>query len=109
MGGDEDNGSMSAWFLLSAMGLYQLAPGNTMYSIGSPLHQHVRVSMDNGNVLDIVAPGNNALTPYVRSVAFNGRSLANLSISYAELRSGGLLQMNVSASGCADVEGGWPC
>merc|ERR1712196_246403 len=89
--GDEDNGSMSSWFLLSAMGLYQLVPGSTAYSIGTPLYRHLRIELDNGRVLNIEAEGNSRTTPYVHRVTLNGTELDNLTVEYDALRRGGTL------------------
>eukprot|EP00419_Tripos_fusus_P075593 CAMPEP_0172894864 /NCGR_PEP_ID=MMETSP1075-20121228/151810_1 /TAXON_ID=2916 /ORGANISM="Ceratium fusus, Strain PA161109" /LENGTH=859 /DNA_ID=CAMNT_0013749963 /DNA_START=142 /DNA_END=2718 /DNA_ORIENTATION=- len=80
--GDEDNGSMSAWFILSAMGIYQLVPGSTRYSIGSPLHRHVSIALDNGRHLEILAEGNTPQTPYVHAVHFNETALTELAVDY---------------------------
>ena len=96
--GDEDNGSMSSWFLLSAMGVYQLVPGNMTYSIGSPLYRSVKIQLDNGNKLHIYAPNNNPDTPYVKSVSFNGVDLPRLGIEYSQLRAGGLLKFEMSST-----------
>ena len=95
--GDEDNGSMSSWFLLSAMGLYQLVPGNTTYSIGSPLYRSLRIELDNGKQLHIYAPENSPQRPYVKNVSFNGVRLEVLGIDYTLLRQGGVLQFDMSA------------
>jgi len=93
--GDEDNGSMASWFVLSAMGLYQLAPGSLEYSIGSPLYRRVELSMDNGKKLIIAAPNNSMDTPYVNRVSFNGQEIKGRSISYEVLRSGGTLSFDM--------------
>ena len=78
--GDEDNGSMSSWFLLSAMGLYQLAPGNTTYTIGSPMYKELPLRLDNGNELHIAAPvtPGGPEMPFVREVRWNGVALKAL-------------------------------
>jgi len=104
--GDEDNGSMSAWFLLSAMGFYQLAPGNTSYSLGSPLYAYLSLQLDNGKLLTISAPNNTAKTPYVRSATFGGKALPTLAVEYAQLMGGGELAFSMSDTPCS---GAWPC
>ena len=95
--GDEDNGSMSAWFLLSAMGLYQLVPGSLEYSIGSPMFRYVRLTLDSGNVLHIKAPANTKTAVYVASVSWNGVSLDKLSIGFDKLMDGGVLLFEMTA------------
>jgi putative alpha-1,2-mannosidase len=94
--GDEDNGSMSAWYLLSAMGLYQLVPGSLAYSIGSPMYRHVRLTLDSGNVLEIKAPDNSLSNLYVAKVSWNGRALPSLEIGYDELMQGGVLLFDMA-------------
>ena len=103
--GDEDNGSMSSWFLLSAMGLYQLVPASTTYSIGSPLYRRLRLVLDNGKELVIEAPGNSAETPYVHAVSFNKVPLAELQVDYWRLRAGGTLTFTMGSKPCA----AFPC
>jgi putative alpha-1,2-mannosidase len=103
--GDEDNGSMASWYLLSAMGLYQLVPGNTSYSIGSPMYRDLSLTMDNGATLHIRAPANSPSSPYVHGVRFNGASLKVLAIEYEELRKGGELEFDMAGVACRD----WPC
>lgn len=91
---------MASWYLLSSIGIYQLAPGNTTYQLGSPMYAHVTLEMDNGNTLDVVAPGNNPTTPYVCSATFNGRALPGLTIDYFDLRKGGELRFKMSEVPC---------
>ena len=51
--GDEDNGTTSAWYLLSAMGLYQVAPSRPDFATSLPLFDKMTVKLANGNVLNI--------------------------------------------------------
>jgi len=66
--GDEDNGEMSSWFLLAAMGLYALAPGSPQYVLGSPLFAHLRLHPEGspGTTIDIVARNNGPRNVYVK-------------------------------------------
>ena len=87
--GDEDNGSISSWYLMIAMRLYQLAPGNTTYTIGSSMYKELRLRLDNGDELHIAAPGNTGPdTPFVRGVRWNGVALKALGIVWEVLRCG---------------------
>ena len=95
--GDEDNGQMAAWYLLSSMGLYSLSPGSTVYNFGSPLFGRVSVNIgdDDGvtRTLTIIANNNSAENVYVQSISWNGVAVASgvNTIEYAELIKGGEL------------------
>lgn len=55
--GDEDNGSMSAWYVLSVLGLYPLCPGKAEYVTGTCCAQRVRLTLGNGNIVTISGDG----------------------------------------------------
>ncbi|MDE6766089.1 MAG: glycoside hydrolase family 92 protein, partial [Duncaniella sp.] len=69
--GDEDNGQTSAWYVFSTLGFYPVAPGTGEYAITSPLFKSARVHLENGNVIEINAPGNNADNRYIKSMKVN--------------------------------------
>uniref|UniRef100_A0A7S3YSB0 Alpha-1,2-mannosidase n=1 Tax=Lotharella globosa TaxID=91324 RepID=A0A7S3YSB0_9EUKA len=94
--GDEDNGEMSSWFVLSSLGLYQLVPGSEFYEIGSPTWETATVKVGDDKVLKINAPGNSPDTPYVKSVSFNGTPLNALRVKFSDLRQGGELQFEMT-------------
>ncbi len=95
--GDEDNGEMSAWYVLNALGLFPLCPGHPTWVFGSPLVKHARVKMPNGKKLEIAAPRNGAKSPYVRAMTWRGKAQTALWIDHAELASGGVLNFAMSA------------
>ncbi|PXY22521.1 GH92 family glycosyl hydrolase [Prauserella muralis] len=70
--GDEDNGEMSAWYVLSALGLYPLAVGSPRYAIGSPLFRRAVVHLESGGDLVVNAPGNSERNVYVQRLWVNG-------------------------------------
>jgi predicted alpha-1,2-mannosidase len=69
--GDEDTGSMAAWYILSALGFYPLCPGKAEYTLGSPLFAHAEIHLGSGKSIQIDAPGNGPKTPYVGRVMVN--------------------------------------
>ncbi|HHW46825.1 MAG TPA: hypothetical protein GXX17_07985, partial [Clostridiales bacterium] len=71
--GDEDNGQMSAWYVLNALGFYTPSVGNPEYVIGSPLFKKATIHLENGKDLVISAPNNSRENIYVQSVKFNGK------------------------------------
>lgn len=54
--GDEDQGGMSSWYILSSLGIYAVCPGTDEYVIGSPLFKKATITMENGNKFVIEAP-----------------------------------------------------
>ncbi|RRA48265.1 GH92 family glycosyl hydrolase [Acidipila sp. EB88] len=95
--GDEDTGSMAAWYVLSALGIYQVCPAVPEYTFGSPLFQRATVQLAGGKKLVVEAPGNTPETVYVRSVRFNGKQQAGPVIAHDALVRGGTLEFAMSA------------
>ena len=89
--GDEDNGQMSAWYVLSALGFYQVTPGHPSYVLGSPLFKKVTISLSNGNAFVIDAPDNSKENVYVEKVELNGNRHDNNWISHEDIMNGGNL------------------
>merc|ERR1719436_1439887 len=88
---------MGSWFVLSALGIYQLEPGGSSYVIGSPLFANVTITVPGGRrALRIEAVGNGKGRPYVASVTLNGRPLDVLEAPYKSLMQGGVLRFVMS-------------
>lgn len=90
--GDEDNGQMSAWYVMSALGFYPVTPGHPSYVLGSPLFKKVTLSLSNGNTFVIEAPENNSQNIYVEKVELNGDRYLNNWISHEDIMKGGRMQ-----------------
>ena len=86
--GDEDTGSMSAWYILSSLGFYSCTPGRPAYVLGSPLFERAVICSDTGKTLSVEAPGNNANTRYVKYVSVNGSKLSSVWLDHNLLREG---------------------
>ncbi len=91
MGGNDDCGQMSAWYLFSALGFYPFAPGASYYSLTSPLIKNATLHLDNGKILHISAPGNSAENVFIQKVSFNGARLTTPFIEHEQLLLGGNL------------------
>lgn len=89
--GNEDCGQMSAWYVLSAMGLYQVNPSNGVFVFGSPLATHVELKMKNGKKFVINVENNSDENKYIQSVEFNGKPYYNSYITYDDIMNGGTL------------------
>ena len=88
---------MSAWYLLSALGFYQVDPAGGDWAIGSPAVRSARIDLGSGRALQIRAIGNSPSNIYVQSATFNGIAFDSdrMFLSWDELRQGGelILQM----------------
>jgi len=86
--GNEDCGQMSAWFILSSMGIYQVAPGDARFSLGRPLFDEVRVPVDHGKTFVVKMKNSGPDHPYVQRVTLDGKPLATHFITYEDIMSG---------------------
>jgi predicted alpha-1,2-mannosidase len=89
--GDEDQGGMSSWYVLSALGIYSVCPGTDQYVLGSPLFPKVTLTMENGKQFVIEAKNNNKENCYIQSASLNGVPYTKNYITYQDIASGGLL------------------
>ena len=89
LGGNDDCGQMSAWYLFTALGFYPVAPGSDRYALGSPVVKTARLTLENGKVLTIEAKNQGATNVYVSSVTVNGRKLNRNYLTHAEIMNGG--------------------
>jgi len=91
---DEDDGTMSAWYVFGAMGFYPLLVGDEYYDLTSPLFDRVLLRLANGNVLTIQTEGRKKKDAPIKSIHFNGEKIADYRISHNELIKGGELIFN---------------
>lgn len=89
--GDEDNGQMSAWYVMSALGFYPVTPGHPSYVFGSPLFKKVTLSLTNGKTFIIEAPENSDENIYIEKIELNGDNYENNWISHEDIMNGGKL------------------
>ena len=97
LSGNEDVGQMSAWYILSSLGLYQVEPVGGHFAIGSPLFDKATVRVADGKTLTIVARNNSSKNIYVQSVKLNGKRLAKPFVEYNDIRNGGVLEFTMGA------------
>ena len=86
--GNEDAGQMSAWFILSAMGIYQVCPGDPNFSLGCPLFDEARVALPGGKTFVVKRQNASEKNRYVQQVTLDGQSLKSPFISYADIMAG---------------------
>ena len=87
--GNEDAGQMSAWYVLSAMGFYQVTPGLDYYVLGTPLLDRVTIHLENGKQFVITAGNVNQQNKYVQSVLLNGKEYSKSYLKHADIMKGG--------------------
>ena len=97
--GDEDTGSMAAWYILSALGIYQVCPGVPEYTFGSPLFPRATVELPNGKTLVVEASNNSPTNVYVRNITFNGAHRSDITVSHTDLTAGGILRFQMTSQG----------
>ncbi len=93
--GNDDCGQMSAWYLFSAMGFYPVCPGSNQYIIGAPYLPYLRILLENGKQLTIIANGVNDNFKYVQALTLNGKPYNKLFINHSELIEGGVLEFKM--------------
>lgn len=92
LSGNEDVGQMSAWYILSSLGIYQVEPAGGRYMFGSPLFDKAVVNVGQGKTFTIIAHNNSAKNVYVQQIELNGRPYKKLYIDYKDIVSGGTLE-----------------
>jgi predicted alpha-1,2-mannosidase len=91
LGGNDDCGQMSAWYLFSALGFYPVAPASDQYQLGSPAIKTAVLKLENGKTLTIEAQNQSDKNVYVQKVLINGKEITRNYITHAEIINGGKL------------------
>ena len=97
--GNEDVGQMSAWYILSAMGLHPVSPVDGIYVIGSPLFKKMTLRLDPkyqaGKTFSVVAHNNSGKDIYIQQARLNGKPLNRSWLQYKEIAAGGVLEFEM--------------
>ena len=94
--GDEDNGSMSGWYVFSAMGFYPVTPGSGQYVLGIPLLDEVRINLPSGKQFVMSASGNVPHANFVKGVRLNDQVHTQLFIDHKQVIEGGKLAFDLA-------------
>ncbi|MEH6307410.1 GH92 family glycosyl hydrolase [Olivibacter sp. CPCC 100613] len=97
LGGNDDCGQMSAWFIFSSLGFYPVAPASDEYWLGSPAVQDAKLQLGNGQMLAIKAINQSEKNVFVKKVTLNGKEIKDYKIKHADLIKGGELIFYMSA------------
>ncbi|MCG8306403.1 MAG: GH92 family glycosyl hydrolase [Cytophagales bacterium] len=89
--GNEDMGSLSSWYALSAMGFYPVTPGQTQYAIGSPVLEEVSIMLPGDKNFTVSTVNNSSANRYIQSATLNGEEFNRSWIDHHEIMQGGKL------------------
>ena len=95
LSGNEDCGQMSAWYILNAMGFYQVCPGKPVYSIGRPLFDKTTIHLKGGKTFTIVIHNNSRENKYVQKMVLNGKELNVPFFAHQDMIDGGTLELTM--------------
>lgn len=99
--GNDDTGTLSAWFVFSAMGFYPVTPGLPEYRLGSPLFERVTIHLDpdfhDGDTFVVEAPNNSPDNVFVTSATVNDEAIVEPVLRHDQITSGGVLRLEMSA------------
>ncbi|MBQ6161781.1 MAG: GH92 family glycosyl hydrolase [Prevotella sp.] len=94
--GNEDCGQMSAWHVMSALGMYQVNPSNGVFVFGSPSFKKATIHLSNGKTFTIKAPANSDENVYIKSARLNGKNYTRAFLTYDDIMRGGTLELSMS-------------
>lgn len=97
LGGNDDCGQMSAWYIFSSLGFYPIAPGSEEYSIGSPAIDGATIKLENGKTFVVEAKNQGDKNVYVQKVELNGKALTKATITHSDIMNGGKITFYMSA------------
>ena len=93
--GNEDCGQMSAWYVMSALGFYQVCPGIPVYALGRPMVTHAKLPVE-GGTFEIIVKNNSAENKYLVEATLNGTKLSTPFIQHSDIVKGGTLVLTMS-------------
>jgi predicted alpha-1,2-mannosidase len=92
LGGNDDCGQMSAWYIFSVLGFYPACPGTDQYVLGAPYLPYAKITLPNGKTFEVKAKGVNDKNRYVKQVLLNGKPYSKMYITHSEILDGGTLE-----------------
>ncbi len=95
--GNEDCGQMSAWYVLNAIGLYQMTPGDNQYYLGRPMINGAKIKVK-GGTFTIEVINNSETNKYIEKAFLNGNKLETNKINYKDIKAGNSLKIYMSSS-----------
>lgn len=105
LGGNDDAGQMSAWYMFAAMGFYPLDPISGEYLLCSPIFDKVSIKLPGGKILTIITHKKSINAKYISTVKWNGLSYSKNYINYNSLIKGG--QLDIYLQGSTNINWAW--
>ena len=97
LGGNDDCGQMSAWYIFSVMGFYPVCPGTDQYILSAPYLPFLEFTLPNGNKLTIKAPKVSDENRYVRELKINGKRYDHMYITHEDILKGGVWEFTMDS------------
>ncbi len=97
LGGNDDCGQMSAWYVFTAMGFYPVCPGSGEFVLGAPFLKEISLQLENGATFTVRAPSVSSKNRYVRGVRLNGKKYTKRFITREDILRGGILEFDMAA------------
>lgn len=92
--GNDDLGSMGAWYVFASIGLYPIIPGESGFSINAPQFDEINITLPKGNL--VISGGGNDKT-YIQSLRLNKKNIKGTWIAWDEIKNGGKLEFKTSS------------
>ncbi|WP_343594094.1 GH92 family glycosyl hydrolase [Flavobacterium sp.] len=97
LGGNDDFGQMSAWYIFSSLGFYPVAPGSDEYALGSPLMKNAVLNLENGKTFEVATVNQSDKNVFVSKVLLNGKQLEKPFLKHADVINGGKITFYMSS------------
>jgi predicted alpha-1,2-mannosidase len=97
LGGNDDFGQMSAWYIFSSLGFYPVAPGSDEYALGSPLVKNAVFNLENGKTFEVETVNQSDKNVFVSKVLLNGKELSKPFLKHADVMNGGKITFYMSS------------
>jgi predicted alpha-1,2-mannosidase len=94
--GNEDVGQMSGWYILSALGFYQVNPAGGQYVFGSPNINAATIKLPNHKTFEIQVLNNSPKNIYIHRVTLNGKRYDKFYLNYQDIMNGGKLVLEMA-------------
>ncbi|KAF2331866.1 GH92 family glycosyl hydrolase [Flavobacterium ginsenosidimutans] len=97
LGGNDDFGQMSAWYIFSSLGFYPVAPGSDEYALGSPLIKNTVLNLENGKTFEVSTVNQSDKNVFVSKVLLNGKQLDKPFLKHEDVINGGKITFYMSS------------